>query len=142
MKRPTQGGLAGIAVVFTLLSIPHFVPIPEAKRTLVLYCNRHRTNIESIRPNVSKQIAESKTAISTLICMLEGRYPIQENGPLPVPVNFSNCLNPEKPLKVGLWEPVQVNDEVEVAGWSSIPPYKPVNHQLGYFYKEYRVVQK
>jgi len=145
MKRPTQSGLLGIVGLFLLVALLHFFLAFDSptKHTLVLFCNRHRTNLVSIRPEIPKWEKIRSTSLKTNIipvCVLEGRYRLREEGPLPQPVTILSCANPPKPLQIGVWKSIHEEDKVEIDGWDLTPQHRPCFWQLGYFYREYRLV--
>jgi hypothetical protein len=144
MQRPTQNGLAGIASIFLLAGMLNFfLEVPAVKRTLVLYCNRHHTNNVSVKPEIPKwksvQIGGTKHLVPDT-CVLEGQFPKQESGPLPVQVAMMNCSSPPSPMQLGIWKKVKPNDNVEVYGWDK--KHRPCTWHIGYLYQEYRLAIK
>jgi hypothetical protein len=143
MKRPTQGGLLGIIGMALLLSMPHFLPTTTVKRTLVLFCNRRRTNVPSLRPDIPKWSETTKITgkrLEVKHCFLEGRLPKRTGGFLPMPVTLLSCTAPEPPLQLNVWEKITPSDKFEIGGWEVGPPYRPTSYDLGYYYQEYRLV--
>lgn len=128
MKRPETSGYLGIFLSFALVLAMSWRPAEV--QTLVLYCNRHRTNFVSVKPRVPLGSAGTVSELPEKVCLLEGRYPRVVGGPLPLLVFMDNCKE-EK----GDWFVPRPGQEI--TGWNK--EGKVVDWQLGYYCEQYRL---